>query len=197
MKFSKRLPLILIPAIVSFSSLVGQTFDFTASSVIANGDLNKMVRSNNLAGHTFGFGYKIAYGESTHVRTHFNLFGVKGIQGSGIDNVNRYAFNMGIDLMNEYKGVTFYVGLMGMSWRQNTATNSNFLYNNTTTQNTASPTLFFGGNNIAGNDVKYGYRAGLEYPIVDKLYLNFNFTQTEFNKVYSPSYFALGVTYRY
>lgn len=197
MKFFKYLFGVLIPVLFSASTLSGQTFDFTASAVIANGDLNKMVRSNNLAGHTFGFGYKIAYGESTYLRTHFNLFGVKGIVGSGINNTNRYAFNMGIDLMNEVKGVTYYVGLMGMSWRQNTASNTNFLFNNTTTQNSTSPTLYYGGNNIAGNDVKYGFRVGLEYPIYSNVYLNFNFTQTEFNKVFSPSWYALGLTYRY
>ena len=197
MKVFKRLPVVFVIILLASSVLRAQTWDLTASSVIANGDLNKMVRSNDLAGHTFGFGFKIPFGESTNLRIHSNLFGVKGIVGSGISNPTRYAFHMGIDLMEEYKGVTYYIGLSGMSWRQNIASSTNILFNNTTTQSGTSPTLYNGGNNLAGNDVKYGFRAGLEYPIYQQLFLNLNFTQTEFNKVFSPSWFSLGVTYRY
>jgi hypothetical protein len=173
------------------------SYDLTFSSVIANGDLNKMVRSNNLAGYTFGVGYRIPFANNTHTRIHANLFGVKGVVGSGIDNTNRFAFNMGVDLMTEYRGITLYGGLFGMSWRQNIVTATNYLYNNTTSQTSSSPTNTYGGNNLAGNDVKYGGRIGLEYPLSKELMINFNFSQTEFNKVFSPSWYALGFTYRF
>jgi len=200
MRITDPLKYIGILAIVSMSTFVtaqSTSYDLTISGVIANGDLNKMVQSNNLAGHTFGVGYKIPFANNTHTRIHANLFGVKGVVGSGISNPTRYAFNMGIDLMTEYKGITVYGGLFGMSWRQNIVSATNYLYNNTTTQTSSSPTNTYGGNNLAGNDVKYGARIGLEYPLNKELMINFNFSQTEFNKVYSPSWFALGFTYRF
>lgn len=197
MKIRRHLPALLMPLVLGFTNLMGQTYDVTASSVVANGDLNKMVRSNNLAGHTFGFGYKIAYGPSVNLRTHFNLIGIKGIIGSGISNTNRYAFQMGLDIMQERNGVTYYAGLTGISWRQDLSKATNYLFNNSTVQSSSSNTSFLGGDNRAGNDVKWGFRAGLEYPVTKTLFLNLNFNQTEFNKVFSPSWYSVGFTYRY
>lgn len=197
MKIRRHLTALLMPLVLGFTSLLGQTYDVTASSVVANGDLNKMVRSNNLAGYTFGFGYKIAYGSSVNLRTHFNLIGVKGKLGSGISNTDRYAFQMGLDIMQERNGVTYYAGLTGISWRQDLSKATDFLFTNSTTQSSSSNTTFLGGDNRAGNDVKWGFRVGLEYPITKTLFVNVNFNQTEFNKVFSPSWYSVGFTYRY
>lgn len=197
MKMQRQFLALVIPLMLSFTNLMGQTYDVNVSSIVANGDLNKMVRSNNLAGYSFGLGYKMAYGSATNTRIHFNLIGLKGLVGSGISNTDRYAFQMGFDIMQQRAGVTYYAGLTGISWRQDLSKATNPLFNNSTVQSSSSNTNYLGGDNRAGNDVKWGFRAGLEYPIAKNLLFNLNFNLTEFNKVFSPSWYSVGVTYRY
>jgi len=88
-----------------------------------------------------------------------------------------------VDIVSETGKVTFFGGLGLVKWKQDS---------------TASPAFTDeAGRNNAGKGTKVAGRVGLEYALTPKVHGVLSFTQTEFNKIYQPSWFSLGVTYRF
>ena len=179
--------------------LMAQTpspFAISFNGMIANADLNKVVSSNNLAGYGLGLNVHRTVTPGLDLRFHGTLFGIKGKVGTGFDNVVRPSFSAGFDFYQEWNGNYVYAGILGTAWKQNALTATNYLFNNTTAVSTTAVNPD-GGNNLVGNDIKWGFRVGIERPITSQWSVNFNFTQSEMNKVFNPSWFTVGVVYRF
>lgn len=172
-------------------------FSLSFNGMIANADLNKVVSSNNVAGYGLGLNYNSTIKEGLDIRYHATLFGIKGKIGTGFDNVTRPSFQGGFELYQSVGSYVLYGGLTGTSWKQNTSTNTNYLFNNSTSQSLTSPTLYLGGNNTVGNDIKWGYRLGIVRPVNENWSIDIGFSQTEMNKVFSPSWFTVAFVYRF
>jgi hypothetical protein len=155
-------------------------FEFNLNVVIANGDLNRMVRSNNLAGYTLGFGARSELRPGLNTRLHLALMSIRGADKTGLENANRPQTTGGLDIMQDVDKWTFYGGLTATQWKQG-----------------PNPTLpAFSGANTT-NGVKMGYRIGAEYAFSKNIRANMAFNQAEFNKVLNPSWYSLGLTYRF
>ncbi len=179
--------------------LMAQTptpFSMSFNGIIANGDLNKVVSGNNIAGYGVGVNLHKPVMAGLDLRFHATLFGIKGQKGTGFDNVSRPSFQGGFELYQEWRGNYVYAGILGTAWKQNTLTNTNYLFNNTTAVSTTA-TNPNGGNNTVGNDIKWGFRVGIERPITSQWSVSVNFTQTEMNKVFNPSWITVGAVYRF
>lgn len=159
----------------------GNPFEVTATATIANADLNKMVRSNNLAGYSLGFAARHEIKAGLNTRLHLALMSLRGMDGTGLENPNRPHVNGGLDIMQDVNQWTFFGGLTATQWKQNTSAATN--------------PLFTGPNTSSG--VKLGYRIGAEFAFTPQVRGTLSFNQAEFNKVLNPSWYALGVTYRF
>lgn len=191
-KFSALL-LLTIPLMAQTPS----PFSMSFNGMIASGDMNKVVASNNIAGFGVGVNVNRVISPGLDLRFHTQLFGIKGAVGTGFDNVMRPSFQAGFDLYQAWNGMNVYAGLVGTAWKQNTLTNTNPFFSNRISQSTTSATNWNGGNNTVGNDIKWGFRVGIDRPISSQWSLNLAFTQTEMNKVYNPSWFTFGFLYRF
>jgi hypothetical protein len=174
------LPLMVLP-LCAQSVDEGNPFEVTATMTIGNADLNKMVRSNNLAGFSVGFALRNELKPGLNTRLHLALMSLRGKDKTGLENANRPHVNGGLDIMQDVNRWTFFGGLTLTQWKQNT--------------NTATDPNFTGAN--ATNGVKLGYRVGSEYAFTPQVRGTLSFNQAEFNKVLNPSWWALGVTYRF
>lgn len=174
------LPLVALP-LCAQSAPGGNPFEFTGTITIANADMNKMVRSNNLAGYSLGFAARQEIKPGLNTRLHIALMSLRGNDGTGLDNASRPHVNGGLDIMQDVNRWTFFGGLTATQWKQN--------------PNTATLPLFTGANATSG--VKLGYRIGAEYAFTPQVRGTLSFNQAEFNKVLNPSWYALGMTYRF
>ena len=80
---------------------------------------------------------------------------------------------------------------MAVRWQQSGVTDPNF-----GDLPRATPPITSNSNNSA-KGTKLGARIGAQYNLNNHVGLTLNFTQTEFNKIYTPSWFAFGATYRF
>lgn len=155
-------------------------FEFNLNSVIANGDLNRMVRSGNLAGYTLGFGARSELRPGLNARLHLAFMSIRGADRTGLENANRPHTTGGLDIMQDLAKWTFYGGLTATQWKQ---------------APTATLPAYTGLN--TSNGVKLGYRLGAEYAFTKNVRANMAYSQSEFNKVLNPSWYSLGLTYRF
>ena len=182
---------------VALNAQNASPFTISFNGMIANADLNKVVSSNNLAGYGLGLNYHSTVKPGMDIRYHATLFGIKGQIGTGFDNVTRPSFQGGFELYQSVGSFSVYGGLTGTSWKQSNSSNTNYLFKNSTTQSLTSPTLYLGGNNTVGNDIKWGYRVGIVRSISENWSFDLGFSQTEMNKVFSPSWFTVALVYRF
>lgn len=170
------LPLIALPLMAE-----GSPFEASLTATVANGDLNKMVRSNNLAGWSIGLALRQEIKPGLNTRFHMAFMSLRGKDLTGLDNANRPHVNGGLDIMQDLGAWTFFGGMTATQWKQNTLT--------------AKDPLFIGTN--ASSGVKFGFRVGAEYAFSKSIRGQFAFNQAEFNKVLNPSWYSLGVVYRF
>ena len=182
-KYLMVLPMLATP-LMAEDSTAGNPFEFNLNAVIANGDMNRMVRSNNLAGYTLGFGVRSEIRPGLNARLHLALMSIRGGDRTGLENANRPQTTGGLDIMQDIAKWSFYGGLTATQWKQGP--------NPTLPAFSNTPA----GNNISGG-VKMGYRIGAEYSFTKSLRANVAFNQAEFNKVLNPSWYSLGLTYRF
>lgn len=159
----------------------GNPFEVALTATIANGDLNKMVRSGNLAGYTVGFAARQSIKPGLNTRLHLSFMSLRGLDKTGLQNANRPHINGGLDIMQDTGNWTFFGGMTASQWKQNL--------------NGATNPMFIGTN--ASDGVKFGFRVGAEYAFSKELRGQFAFNQAEFNKVLNPSWYSLGVVYRF
>lgn len=170
------LPLIALPLMAE-----GNPFEAALTATIANGDMNKMVRSNNLSGWSLGFAARQEIKPGLNTRLHLSLMSLRGKDQTGLENANRPHVNGGLDVMQDVGAWTFFGGMTATQWKQNTGS--------------AKDPLFTGDN--INNGVKFGFRIGAEYAFSNTIRGQFAFNQAEFNKVLNPSWYSLGVVYRF
>ena len=140
-----------------------------------------MVRSNNLAGWSIGLAARQEIKPGLNTRLHLAFMSLRGKDLTGLDNANRPHVNGGLDIMQDHGAWTFFGGMTATQWKQNT--------------NVTRGPLFTGANTSDG--VKFGFRLGAEYVFSKEIRGQFAFNQAEFNKVLNPSWYSLGVVYRF
>lgn len=188
------LPLAALPLLAQAPAQEPLPLEASLNTVIASQDMNKLVRSNNLAGYTLGLALRAEAKPGLNLRFHINLMSIRGADGTGLKNANRPHFFGGMDVMQDLGSKwSVYGGLLGMQWKQNKNQATNPSFNNSLPASSGFPN---GGNNYT-EGTKFGYRVGAEYSLTKDLRCNLGFTQAEFNKVYNPSWYSLGVTYRF
>ncbi|BDU72539.1 outer membrane beta-barrel protein [Mesoterricola silvestris] len=153
------------------------------SALVATGTLNRMVKTGNLAGYHAGLALRTGTSPGLGFRLYANLLSLRGVDGSGLESGTPHHLHAGLDVLKVSGKVTFFGGMGILKWKQD---------------DTSSPTFTdAGGRNNAGKGTKLSGRLGLEYEISPKVHGVVSFTQTEFNKLYQPSWFSLGVSYRF
>ncbi len=158
-------------------------FEGQVSALVANGTLNRMIRTGNLAGYNTGLAFRVDHRPGLGLRLYANLVSIRGVDGSGLESGTPRHFNAGVDIVRETGKVTFFGGLGLLKWKQDSTSSPSFTDE--------------AGRNNAGKGTKLAGRVGLEYALTPKVHGVVSFTQTEFNKVYQPSWFSLGVSYRF
>ncbi|GLH73547.1 hypothetical protein GETHLI_20490 [Geothrix limicola] len=160
--------------------------------VIASQDMNKLVRSGNLAGYTAGLALRSEVKPGLDLRYHLNFMFLRGADGTGLKNANRPHFFGGMDVMQELNAKwSVFGGPMAVQWKQNKNQATDPSFNNSKPASSAFPN---GGNNYA-DGTKFGFRIGAEYRFSKKLRTDLSFQQAEFNKVFNPSWYSVGLTY--
>lgn len=176
------LSLLAVPLISQEAAKSANPFEFQANAIIANADMNRMVRSNNLAGYAVGFAARSEIKPGLNARLHGSFISLRGADGTGMENANRPHVNFGLDVLQDVGAKWgFFGGLTGTYWKQSPITN-------------ALPA--FSGTNST-NGLKFGFRVGAEYAFSKSIRGQFAFNQAEFNKVLNPSWYSLGVVYRF
>lgn len=176
------LPLLALPLLSQEAAKSTNPFEFQATGIIANGDMNKMVRSGNLAGYALGFAVRSELKPGLNTRLHGSFMSLRGANGTGMENPSRPHVNVGIDVLQDVGAKWgFFGGLTGTYWKQSLVTNT-------------LPS-FSGANSV--NGLKLGFRVGAEYAFSNTVRGQFAFNQAEFNKLLNPSWYSLGVVYRF
>jgi len=179
--------------------------EVSANAVVASQGMNQMVVGNNLAGTSFGLGLQIPITPSFGHRIHVNVMSMRGVAGSGMEDSGHFYqakpqhLYAGWDITQKLgKKWTVYGGLMAMKWKQDDAqiTNPNF---GDIARPSGSVILFPSSTNTnnSAKGTKLGARIGVERPLARGVSMNFSYQQTEFNKIYNPGWFNMGLTYRF
>lgn len=175
------LALIAMPAMAQTVS-----FETGATAVIAVGDLNRMIRSNNLTGYTIGGAVVIEPKAGLGHRFHLDLMSIRGRDGTGLEGSSPKHLQFGYDVLYQAtEKLSVYGGFIGMKWKQDETKATLPDYNDLNNRNNL------------GKGTKLGARIGVEYSYTKNWKGVFGFTQTEFNKKFQPSWFSLGLTYRF
>lgn len=175
------LALIAMPAMAQKVS-----FEAGTAAVIGTGDLNRMVRTGNLVGYTFGGAVVIEPSAGLGHRFHLDLMSIRGLDGTGLESSSPKHLQFGYDvLFQATEKVSVFGGFIGMKWKQDEAKAILPDYTD------------LGNRNNLGKGTKLGARIGLEYSYSKNWKGVLGFTQTEFNKKYQPSWISLGLTYRF
>ncbi len=153
------------------------------SAIAANGDLNKMVKTGNLTGYNLGASLRIETAPEAGIRPYVNIFSIRGENGTGLEKPAPRHLNLGVDAFKDLGKLTFFGGIGIVKWKQDETTAVNF--------------TDAGGKNNTGKGSKVAGRIGVEYAFTPKLHGIASYTQTEFNKLYQPSWFSFGVSYRF
>ena len=177
------------------------------SAVIATQDMTKMVAGSsvsgtntaNLAGASLGAALRIPISEDFGHRIHVNLMGFKGTSGSGLESSAPKHLYLGWDLTQKFgKDWTLFGGLMAVKWKQDTSKITDPNYGDIA-RPSGSPQLFSASvnTNNSAKGTKLGARIGVEKALSKAWAFSLSFQQTEFNKIYTPSWLNVGFTYRF
>jgi hypothetical protein len=155
--------------------------------------MQRMVSSNDLAGSAVSFSGRIEIKPGTDHRFHVGLLGVKFVAGSGLEGSAPKHLHFGYDIVHQLSAkTTFFGGLTGTKWKQDEAKATNPLYKN---QPVSSNPDASGDNRPRG--VKMGARLGLQFAHTKHLSTVVSYTHSEFNKKFNPSWFNVGMTWRF
>lgn len=154
-------------------------FEFGVNTIIANADMNKMVRSNNLAGYAVSAAYRVEMQQGLDARAYISMMSLRGKDGSGLQNPSRPHTQIGLDVVQNLSKWSVFGGISTIQWKQGLATDPRFVGTNSVT------------------NMKLGIRLGAEYAFGNGVSGTLVFNQAEFNKVLNPSWYAVGVTYRF
>ncbi len=188
----KRHMLSLLLPTLALSAQSPVTFEVQAGLIAPMSDLKKMQGDEKGLGYTLGGAVRIAHSENFAYRFHANLAGIGLAKGTGMDAKGPKHLMAGMDLLHEAGKWTFFEGLVGIKFKQDSATASDERF--------ADWALVAGKNTNKNNSpkgVKLGFRVGLEYAVTNQIRAQVSFTQAEFNKIYNPSWFTIGATYRF
>jgi len=138
-----------------------------------------------------GLGYSISLAyqfnlESYGYRLYLNAMCFDSYDGTGF-NKNRPHFYGGVDVCTTTfinGNVSFFGGVLGMSWNQALDGISDRRF-----YDTAVGSRF--------NNTKLGGRAGVQYHINNDASVNLTYTVSQGNRAFTPSWLTLGVTYRF
>jgi len=155
-------------------------FEASLAGVLATADTKKMSSGSNPAGYLAALGYHTELYPSLGTRVHLGFMSFAGAEGSGLENRKRPQMHFGLDLVKSYQNLSIFGGLTGTQWKQSV---------------NATDPKFTGLNRATG--IKLGARVGAEYLIGQGFSAQVSFEQTEFNRVFNPSWFGLGFTYRF
>lgn len=155
-------------------------FEASLSTVIATADTKKMSSGSNPAGYLLGLGYHTELYPTLGTRVHLGFMSFAGVDGSGLENKKRPQMHFGLDLVKTYDRLSIFGGLTGTQWKQSI---------------NASDPRYTGLNRATG--IKLGGRVGVEYLLGKGFSAQATFEQTEFNRLFNPSWFGLGAVYRF
>ncbi|OQA36437.1 MAG: hypothetical protein BWY56_01406 [Acidobacteria bacterium ADurb.Bin340] len=178
------LPLLATPLMAQQPSL---DFEGNLGVVQAFGDLkDNMADKDNIAGYTFGVAARFQSRPGLGHRVFINALAIRGKEGTGMDTYSPKHLNAGYDIcLDTTENLTVFGGLGIVKW----------------SQDTASITLpdFSDENDLnnRGKGTKVAGRIGLEYKLGKGFAGQVAYTQTEFNKKFNPSWFTVGVSYRF
>jgi hypothetical protein len=185
MNFKRSIALIPLLTLPLLAEAPKFGFEGQVSALAAIGDLNKMVRTGQTFGYNAGVGLRIEKNPGLGLRVYANLLSIRGVDGSGLEKSGPRHLNAGADVFKDIGKVTFFGGLGIVKWKQDVTDTTTATYTDA------------GGLNNEGKGTKLAGRIGMEYAITPKLHGVVSFTQTEFNKIYQPSWFSFGVSYRF
>lgn len=183
-----RRTLVLLPLASLGLFATDLKFEAQGSALVGNGDLVQMNDDKRMAGFSLGVAAHLLKEGGLGFRLHLNRASIKGAAGTGMENGTLAHTFGGLDITQQFGKAMLFGGLMGTRWQQDMALATNPEFADVV-----------GGKsyNNAGKGTKLGFRIGVEYALTPKLSAAVSFTQTEFNKVYQPSWLALGVNYRF
>ncbi len=168
--------------------LLAQTpFEVRATGLIAQGDMNKITASNNLAGYSLEASARLEIKPGLDHRFYLGGRSFRSLAGTGLAG-NRAPKHIyfGYDVV--YAAAekwTLFGGFFGQKWKVDSAdaTRPDF-----TDQN---------NRNNVGKGTKLGVRIGTEYAYNKHWHAVLGFSQTEYNKIYQPGWVDLGLGYRF
>lgn len=183
-----------LAALAGIPALAQSPFEVNVSALLATGDTMRMVRSNDLAGSSLSFAARLEIKPGTDHRFHLGLMGLQFTYGSGMGNAAPKHLHAGYDLVHEATPkLSFFGGLTATRWDQDEGEATDPLYKDQPISST-NPNVS-GDNRPRGT--KFGARAGFQIAHTKHLSTVVSFTQTEFNKKFSPSWISVGMTWRF
>jgi hypothetical protein len=186
--------MIIRPLLLSCCALALSASDSTwslepqASFLFGTGDMRRLREDKNPAGYTLGGALRYQSSADFSLRLHANLFSMRGKIGSGLENDAPIRSFYGLDVARDAGRWSVYGGLVGVQWKQarREATLKEF-------SDFVGSTYY----NNSSKGLKMGFRVGVDYALTDEVRATVSFTQTEFNKLYQPSWLAVGMVYRF
>lgn len=176
------------------------------SLMFATQDMNKMVAPNSilgahttsLAGTALGGAIRLPVSETFSHRFHLNLLGFKGNPGSGLENARPRHWYGGYEACQRVGGAwTVFGGMFAIDWNEDAdrVTDPNY---GDISRLSGNPLLFpaTSNTNNSPKGLKLGARFGVERSFGKSWSVHATFHQSEFNKIYTPSWILLGFTYR-
>lgn len=178
------LPLLATPLMAQQPSL---DFEGNLGVIQAFGDLkDNMADKDNVAGYTLGVAARFHARPGLSHRIFLNALAVRGKEGTGMDTYSPKHINAGYDIcLDAGENLTVFGGMGIVKWSQNEETI------------TLPDFSDEAGLNNRGKGTKVAGRIGLEYKLGKGFAAQATYTQTEFNKKYNPSWFMVGVSYRF
>lgn len=165
-------------------------FEAQASAVIASADTTRMVDGGNLNGMSFGLAYRGKLGDGLHHRAFVDLTGLKGRIETGLSGAAPKHLSFGWDIIQDVDKWSLYGGLFGFRWKQTVDDQTSSNYRDLSVTGTSNT-------NNTPKGTKLGVRIGAERALTRDLAFRMDFTQTEFNKKLNPSWFRLGLIYKF
>jgi len=149
-------------------------------------DVGDMKKMKDGLGYSLGLGYQFNQ-ETFGYRLYLTAMCFDSFDGTGF-NKTRPHFYGGLDVCTTtfFNGsVSFFGGVLGMSWNQSPEGVTNPRFTNTANVGTKF------------NNTKLGGRVGAQYHINDEASVSLTYTVAQGNLAFSPSWLTLGATYRF
>lgn len=179
---------LLVPLALAAAPLVAQTpFELRGAMILGGSDLGKMTSSNNLSGYSLDVAGRLDIKPGLAHRFYVGALALSGARGTGLEGSEAPRhFHYGWDVVYQATDkLSVYGGFLAQRWKIDEAKATLPAF---TDQN---------NRNNLGKGTKLGARIGVEYAYTKHVSGILGFTQTEFNKLYQPGWFDLGVAYRF